>query len=365
MVHIDPTRPFNDLPLLPPDRSLYETPGLLKLEARARAAVSELKGYARVIPNQEILINAVVLREARDSSEIENIVTTQDQLYRAAALGTTESIDPAAKEVLRYREALWYGFRRVERRGVLSIPDIMAIQRIIVQNDAGVRKTPGTALVNERTGETVYTPPQDESRINGLLSNLAACLNDDDDSITKSVIVHYQFEAIHPFYDGNGRTGRIINVLYLVLKRHLEIPILYLSSRIIAKRADYYRLLRAVTSAGAWEDWIEFYLGAVETTAHRSIRTIRKIKERLDETIEYVRSRAPRIYSKELVETLFRQPYCKTAFIETAVGVERKAASRYLHQLEDIGLLEGRRIGRENIFINTALVELLADAPGT
>ena len=229
----DPTRPFNTLPPIPPDSKQYETPRLLKLEAKARAAVSELKGFAHVIPNQEILINAIVLREAKDSSEIENIVTTQDELYRAAAVGSAKSAEPAAKEVLRYREALWNGFRKVESRGILTIPDIMEIQRIIVENDAGVRKTPGTALVNDRTGETVYTPPQDESRIDELLSNLANYLNDDEDSITKSAIIHYQFEAIHPFYDGNGRTGRIINVLYLVLKRHLDIPILYLSSHII------------------------------------------------------------------------------------------------------------------------------------
>lgn len=363
--NFDPTQPFNDLPRIPPAPSLYETPKLLKLEAKARAAVAELKGFAHVIPNQDILINAIILREAKDSSEIENIVTTQDELYRASAVTDTRSIDPAAKEVLRYREALWDGFRRVQARGILTIPDIMEIQRIIVENDAGVRKNPGTALVNDRTGETVYTPPADESRINGLLSNLANYLNDEDDSITKSAIIHYQFEAIHPFYDGNGRTGRIVNVLYLVLKGHLEIPILYLSSRIIEKKAEYYRLLRTVTSHFDWTDWIEFYLTAVETTARHTIETISLIRKQLDETIEYVRDHAPRIYSKELVETLFEQPYCKSVFIERAVGVERKAASRYLHQLEEIGLLQGRKIGRENIFVNTALTSLLADTPKT
>ena len=364
MVRFDPNQPFNDIPLLPVDRAFCESPRLLKLEARARAAVSELKGYAHVIPNQDILINAAVLREAKDSSEIENIVTTQDQLYRASALSSAGTVDPAAKEVLRYRAALWYGFGRVKSRGILTIPDIMEIQRIIVENDAGLRRTTGTALVNDRTGETVYTPPQGESKINKLLSNLAECLNNNDESITKSAVIHYQFEAIHPFYDGNGRTGRIINVLYLVLKKHLEIPILYLSSRIITQRADYYRLLREVSSGGAWEEWTAFYLRTVETTAQQSIRTIARIKEQLDYTVDYVRSRAPRIYSQELVETVFRQPYCRSAFIERAAGVERKAASRYLHQLENIGLLEKRKIGRHNIFINTALLRLLSDSPG-
>ena len=357
----EPSRPFDSLPRIPPPKSAYETVDLLRLEAQARAAVSELKGYANIIPNQSILINAIVLREAQDSSEIENIITTQDEVYRAAAADASAAANPEAKEVLRYREALWYGFRKVQQRGILTIPDIIEMQSIIVENDAGIRRTPGTALVNDRTMETVYTPPQDENHIRNLLSNLAEYLNADDPSLVKSGIIHYQFESIHPFYDGNGRTGRIINVLYLVLKGHLDIPILYLSSFFIARKPDYYRLLRGVTAESAWKPWLTFYLNAVEATARQTIATVRAIKEQLDSTVELVRRELPRIYSRELVETLFEHPYCKTNFIERSVGVERKAASRYLHQLEAIGVLELQKIGRENIYANRELMRLLAE----
>ena len=356
----DPTQPYDDLPDLPAPSQCFETPQLLHQEARARAAVAELKGYAHVIPNQAILINAIVLREAKDSSEIENIVTTQDELYRTLTANSDNAADPEAKEVLRYREALWHGFQRVNQRKIITIPDILEIQRIIVENDAGIRRTPGTALVNDRTGKTVYTPPQNPDRIQALLSNLAGYLNDEDDSLTKSAIIHYQFESIHPFYDGNGRTGRIVNVLYLILKGHLDIPILYLSTHIIENKSKYYRLLRAVTAEEAWSDWIEFYLAAVETTARKTLATVRMIKEQMDETVEFVRKQAPRIYTKELVETLFEHPYCKSAFVERSVGVERKAAARYLHQLQDLGVLEMQKVGREHIYVNTKLMQCLA-----
>ncbi len=331
------------------------------LEARARAAVSELKGFANIIPNQATLINAIVLREAKDSSEVENIVTTHDELYRAVASSAEQKSDPAAKEVLRYREALWYGYHKVQQRKVLTIPDIIEMQRIIVENDAGIRRTPGTALVNDRTNETIYTPPQSEETIRTLLGNLADYLNGDDDTLIKSAILHYQFESIHPFYNGNGRTGRIINVLYLILKGHLDIPILYLSSYIIENKIEYYRLLLDVTTEGNWAPWIQYFLRGIESTARKTISSVRKIREQMDEAIEIVRNRAPKIYSKELVESLFENPYCKNEFVERAVGVERKAASRYLHELQDIGLLRMRKIGRENIFINTRLMNLLKE----
>jgi Fic family protein len=355
----DPKRPFDELPLVPPDKENYETVELLKQEALSRAAVSELKGIANIIPNQDILVNAIVLREAKDSSEIENIVTTQDAIYKAIAISTQKTIDPAAKEVVRYREALWHGVHTINKKGVLSISDIVKIQSVIVGNDAGVRNTPGTALVSDSNNETVYTPPQSEQRIKVLMRNFADYLNDDDDSLIKSAILHYQFEAIHPFYDGNGRTGRIVNVLYLVLKRHLDIPILYLSSYIIEKKSDYYRLLLEVSSAHHWNNWILYLLKGIEVTAKETIEKLRSIKRLMDETIEFVRQKAPKIYTKELVETLFVHPYCKNVFIERATGVERKAASRYLHKLAEIGLLNANRIGRENIFINKKLMELL------
>jgi len=358
----DPKQPFDDLPSVPPYKIEYEKVEVLKQEALSRAAVAELKGIAHIIPNQNILVNAIVLREAKDSSEIENIVATQDEIYKAITLNTKRTIDPAAKEVVRYREALWHGTQAIKRKRLLSIGDIVRIQSIIVGNDAGIRTTPGTALVNDSNNEIVYTPPQNEQRIKDLLQNFANYLNDNDDSLTKSAILHYQFEAIHPFYDGNGRTGRIVNVLYLILKQHLDIPILYLSSYIIGRKSEYYRLLLEVSSDYQWDKWILYILKGIEATAKVTIEKLRAIKELMDQTIEFVRQRAPKIYSKELVETLFVHPYCKNEFIEKSTGVERKAASRYLHKLSEIGVLDTNRIGRENIFINKKLMQLLRDA---
>jgi Fic family protein len=357
----DPFIPFDHLPPVPPSRELFETTAILKQEAVSRAALAELKGYAHIIPNQEILINAIVLREAKDSSEIENIVTTQDELYRAITLKSQQRVDPAAKEVVSYREALWHGYDVLKNKGFLSTNDVASIQRIIVGNDAGIRKQPGTALVNDVTGEVVYTPPQDENRIRELMQNFAEYMNGGDDSLTKAAILHYQFETIHPFYDGNGRTGRIVNVLYLILKGYLDIPILYLSSYFIETKPDYYRYLRTVTSEGQWEAWIRYFLLGIEKTAKNTIAEIRRIKELLDRTIDMVREKAARIYSKELVEALFEHPYCKNEIIERKTGVERKAASRYLHTLSELGILELRKIGRENIFINTELMNLLRE----
>lgn len=357
----DPNKPFNNLPPIPPDEAEYEKVEVLKQEALSRAAVAELKGIAHIIPNQNILVNAIVLREAKDSSEIENIVTTQDEIYKAITLNTQRTIDPAAKEVVRYREALWYGTHVINSKGLLSISDIVKIQSIIVGNDAGIRSTPGTALVNDSNNETIYTPPQNEQRIKALLQNFAEYLNGDNDSLTKSAILHYQFEAIHPFYDGNGRTGRIVNVLYLILKQHLDIPILYLSSYIIERKSEYYRLLLEVSSDYQWDKWVLFTLKGIEVTAKATIEKLRAIKELMDKTIEFARQKAPKIYSKELVETLFVHPYCKNEFVQQSTGVERKAASRYLHKLSEIGILDANRIGRENIFINKKLMQLLRD----
>ena len=355
----DPLVPFDNLPPVPPPRERYETTAILKQEAVSRAALAELKGYAHIIPNQEILINAIVLREAKDSSEIENIVTTQDELYQAITLKSQRNVDSAAKEVVSYREALWHGYDVLNDKGFLSTNDIASIQRIIVGNDAGMRRQPGTALVNDATNEVIYTPPQDETRIRELLKNFTEYMNGGNDSLAKAAILHYQFETIHPFYDGNGRTGRIINVLYLILKGHLDIPILYLSSYFIDRKPEYYQHLRAVTSQGQWEAWIRYFLQGIEYIAKSTVAEIREIKELLDRTIDFVRQKASRIYSKELVEALFEHPYCKNEIIERKTGVERKAASRYLHALSEIGVLELRKVGRENIFINTELMSLL------
>ena len=358
----DPAKPYDDLPLLPPPASAIETLPVLRKEASARQLLGELRGIANIIPNQTILINAVVLREARDSSGIENIITTQDRLYRAISVSSSAGVDSATKEVVSYREALRFGEGLIGQRKLLSPNDICAIQAMIVKNDAGVRRAPGTALVSEATGKSIYTPPQDPAVVRRLLANFAQYFNTRASTLADMAALHYQFEAIHPFYDGNGRTGRILNILYLILKGFLDLPILYLSSRIIERKEDYYTLIQNVTSAGAWEPWILFILDAVEQTARRTRDQVLQIKRSLEQTIAEVKSRVPRIYSKELVEALYVHPYCKVGFLVESIGVERKAASRYLHQLERLGILTAHTMGRENIFVNNALMNVLSQS---
>jgi len=358
MNDFNPKKPYNELPKLPPPLKEIETINILKQENRSRSALAELKGIAKIIPNQFILINAIILQESQDSSEIENIVTTQDELYKAMS-ASQKIIKPSTKEVLYYREALYYGFTKIKERGFLTVNDIIDLQKMLLKNDAGIRKTPGTSLVNDDTDEVIYTPPQTDEIINSLLSNLAEYLNNEEDSLSKMAILHYQFESIHPFYDGNGRTGRIVNILYLILKNYLDIPILYLSSYIINNKLDYYRLLREVTTKGNWEDWIIFILKGVEVVSNETINKIIKIKESLNETVEIVKAFLPKIYSKELVEELFVHPYCKIDFFVNVLKIERKTASRYLNMLEEIGLLEQYKIGRENLFVNIKLLEIL------
>jgi len=345
MKAFDPAQPYNELPLLPPEGQKIETVTILKKERDAVAAIAELKGIANIIPNQAILINAIVLQESRDSSEIENIITTQDELYQAVSVSRV-TVDPATKEVMYYREALYTGFERIRTRQLVSVSDIIEIQKILVRNEAGIRTLSGTTLFNDTTGSVFYTPPDNQERIQLLLSNFVNYFNEGPPSLTKMAVLHYQFESIHPFYDGNGRTGRIINILYLILNGFLEIPILYLSSYITQNKANYYTLLHVVTREQQWEQWILFLLQGVEETARETIVKIRKIRDLMDSTIETVRKKLPGIYSRELVESLFVNPYSKVEFIAKAIPVERKAASRYLHQLEEIG-------------INTALIDLL------
>jgi Fic family protein len=337
-----------------------ESVPVLRREAEARQALAELKGVAHIIPNQAILINAIALREAKDSSEIENIVTTQDKLYRAVAAGSVTAEDASTKEVVRYRSALGIGEALIGDHGFLSVNHVIRIQSEVIGNSAGLRSTPGTALVNDRTGEVVYTPPQDPAVIRRLLSNFADYYNGDAGSLADMAVLHYQFETIHPFLDGNGRTGRILNVLYLILKGYLDTPILYPSSYIIEHKDDYYRLLSAVTATGEWEQWILFMLDAIQATSVDSIAKVREIRDELDRTIDEVRTSLPRVYTKELVETLFVHPYSKIEFLVNALGVERKAASRYLQSLEELGLLASQKIGREKIYVNVRLMTILA-----
>jgi len=352
--------PYNRLDKLPPLREKVETIEILRQTNKSTAALAELKGIAKTIPNQAMLINAIVLQEARDSSEIENIITTQDELYKALTVNKAP-VSPETKEVVNYRKAIFHGFDLVKDQGFLKVNDIVSIQQLLVDNTAGIRSTPGTVLKNEKTGEVVYTPPQDKAEITELLTNFINHFNQQDDlsPLINLAILHFQFESIHPFYDGNGRTGRILNILYLILNELIDVPILYLSSYIIDNKAEYYRLLNQTNRLGKWEEWIMFMLKAVESTSKDTIRRISDIKNQLDLTIIKVQEESPKVYRKELVELLFEQPYSKIEFVVNKLGVERKAASRYLKELENIGILESQKVGRETLYINKELIEIL------
>ncbi|MFY0689171.1 MAG: Fic family protein [Cyclobacteriaceae bacterium] len=345
---------------LPPDREKVETIEILRQTNKATAALAELKGVAKTIPNQAMLINAIVLQEAKDSSEIENIITTEDELYKAL---TVKKISTSAdtKEVVDYRKAIFHGFNLVSEQGFLRVNDIITIQQQLIDNQAGIRNTSGTVLKNEKTGEIVYTPPQEKTEILNLLDNFIKHFNQASDlsPLINLAILHYQFESIHPFYDGNGRTGRILNILHLILNKLIDVPILYLSSYIIDHKPEYYRLLNQTNRTGEWEEWIMFMLRAVESTSKDTITRISSIKKQLDTTIQRVQEKAPKIYRKELVELLFEQPYSKIDFVVNKLGVERKAASRYLKELENIGVLKSQKVGRETLYINKSLIEIL------
>jgi len=345
---------------LPPEREKVETVRILRQLSKSSQSLGELKGVAKTIPNQAMLINAVVLKEAKDSSEIENIITTQDELYKALA---TKGKQPTQiKEVINYRKAIFTGFELIEKQRFLRIKDIENIQKTIVENNAGIRTMAGTVLKNDRTGEIVYTPPQEKDEILELLSNFVEHFNINQSDLSPLInlaILHYQFESIHPFYDGNGRTGRILIIFHLIINGLLDIPILYLSSYINENKSQYYKYLNHVNKTNEWEDYILYMLKAVEETANNTIEKINKIKVQLEKTVEIVKDKAPKIYRKELVELLFEQPYSKIEFVVEKLNVERKAASRYLKKLEEIGILKSQKIGRESLYLNTKLIEIL------
>ena len=348
--------------LLPPEADL-ETRQVLKRLARAHRALAELKGFADTMPNKNILINAVTINEAKDSSEIENIITTHDELFKAMSQPNYQN--PAAKEVVNYRTALWKGYEAIKDKQLLTINMMVEIQQSIEKNRAGIRKLPGTVLKNEATGEVVYTPPSGEQEIMALMSNLERYMNDDHDGIDpliKLAVIHHQFESIHPFYDGNGRTGRIINVLYLVLKELLDSPILYLSQYIIRNKTSYYRLLQEVRTKGLWEEWILFMLEGIESTAVETLKLIKRINTLVEQTAEDILTALPKIYSRELVDLLFFEFYTKTIYIEKGLRISRKTAVTYLSALEESGFLTSERIGRERIYLNKRLFEVVRQA---
>lgn len=342
----------------------FDAPAILKRLASSSRALAELKGIAASIPNRSILINTLGLQEAKDSSEIENIVTTHDELFKDDVLPEAFA-NPAAKEVLRYRQALRVGFERVRESGLLTANHIIETQGELERNNAGFRKLPGTAL-KDGGGQTVYTPPQDPAEIIELMRGLERFINTPElfaaDPLIKMALIHHQFESIHPFYDGNGRTGRIVNVLYLVKEGLLDIPVLYLSSHIVRTKADYYRLLQAVREQDRWEEWVLYMLEAVEVTAGQAIATIHAIKAALFDYKHRIRS-GFKFYSQDLINNLFTHPYTKIEFVQRDLGVSRVTATKYLDALAEGGFVRKHKIGRGNYYINSALNAVLRPQP--
>ncbi len=357
----DPQRPHNGLPPLPPAVDL-ETKAVLKKVVGARAALAELKALAAQLPSQAVLLQTLGLVEARLSSEIENIVTTHDVLYRAL-LDDGRSTDAATKEVLAYQKALWHGFDVVSREGRPIAPPLMEeLVALIKGTNLGVRRLPGTRLARP-DGSVIYTPPDGEPLLRQLLANLAGFLHDDSldlDPLTRLAVMHYQFEAIHPFTDGNGRTGRILNILYLVEQGLLDVPVLYLSGYILEHKAGYYEGLQRVTVEGAWEPWILYILNAIEQTARQTLARIRAILDLIEQVRIRVQQHQPRVYSKDLVELIFRAPYTKVSFLEEAGLAQRVTATKYLRALVSLGVLEEHRIGKELYFLNLPFSRLLS-----
>ena len=347
------------LPELQPNQEI-ETKAVLKQAAQAHRYLAELKGVSKTIPNQNILINTLPLLEAKDSSAIENIITTHDDLFKETLFGDFIH-NASAKEVQNYSYALRTSFEKVKVSGLLTNNQILDIQACIEKNRAGFRKLPGTELRSDRTGETVYIPPQNPDDIIRYMNNLEQFINNDAvsdyDPIVKMAIIHYQFESIHPFYDGNGRTGRIINILYLVLKGLLDIPVLYLSRYIIRNKNDYYRLLQEVRDKQNWEDWILFMLKGVEETSIETITLIESIRNLMQEYKVKLR-RNYKFYSQDLLNNLFYHPYTKIEFLEKDLRIHRQTASKYLEELVQGGFLHLEKIGKHHFYINKLLFDL-------
>lgn len=338
---------------------------ILKQLAKARAALANLNGVCSGIPSQGILINLLSLQEAKDSSAIENIITTQDDLYRCDVFAKQfASFD--AKEVYNYVHALRGGFEEVKKTGVITINNILQIQSILEENHAGFRKLPGTTLKNAQTGEIVYTPPQDHQMIVGFMSNLLLFMNDDSicdwDPLIKMAVIHHQFESIHPFYDGNGRTGRIINILYLVQQGLLNMPVIYLSRYINQNKADYYRLLQVVRSENGWCDWVMYILQAVEQTAQQTTKLVENIRDLMLSHKHKIRSERPKIYTQDLLNIIFSHPYSRIDFLVRELGVTRVTATRYLDELQAIGLMSKLKIEGSSYYVNNKLFELFQHA---
>jgi Fic family protein len=345
------------------NESELESVQILKSLARAHRYLAELKGVAKTIPNEGMLISTLTMQEAKDSSAIENIITTHDELFRVTVL-KGEKVNQAAKEVENYRAALRESYRQTRASGLIRVNDILQMQAIIEPDRAGIRKIPGTIIGNAETGEVVYTPPQHPDEIIELLDNLVTYINDDElselDPLIKMALIHHQFESIHPFYDGNGRSGRIINILYLVKNDLLDLPILYLSRYIVRTKTEYYRLLQIVRDENDWQSWVLYILKGIEETAKETIEFINQIRTLVLETKRRMRSDLPKIYSQDLLNNLFFHPYTKVQFVIDQLGVSRITATRYLNQLADHGFVSKHKMGRTNYYVNEPLVRLIS-----
>lgn len=352
------------IPILPFSIDV-ETKQVLKKVTLAQAALSELKGVAASLPNVSILLNTLALQEAKDSSAVENIITTHDELFKAE-LNLNFIKSAATKEVQNYAAALKEGYMLIKNQGILSNKSLLTIHQALEGNDAGYRKLPGTELKNEKTNQTVYTPPQHGKEIEELMGNLITYINDDGlhdvHPLIKMAIIHHQFESIHPFYDGNGRCGRIINILYLVLKDLLDYPVLYLSRYIIQNKDAYYRLLQQTRDTGNWEEWIIYILEGVEIVARQSIELITGIKTQMLQYKNIIRH-SYKFYSQDLLNNLFKHPYTKIEFLQDDLKVDRRTAAKYLNILaaDPNGILEKIKIGNTNFYMNTALMNLLVN----
>jgi Fic family protein len=355
----DPNRPYNGLPPLPPPVEL-ETRDLLKACIDAHKALASLRQATGHLPNPSVLINTIPILEAQASSEIENIVTTTDELFRYA--DHLESASQATKEALRYRTALYEGFRSLRDRP-LSTTTAEVVCTTIKNVDMRVRRVPGTALANQQTGEVIYTPPVGEALLRDKLANWERFIHEERqiDPLIRMAVAHYQFEAIHPFTDGNGRTGRVLNLLMLVEQDLLDQPALYLSRYIIERKADYYRLLLAVTREGAWIEWVAYMLDAVADTARWTTAKIDAIRRLHEQACEWIRAQRPKVYSRELVDVLFNQPYSRIQNVVDADIAKRETAARYLRELVEIGMLQEHRMGKEKLFLHPAYLRLLSD----
>lgn len=349
------------LPLLP-NLGDIESKAVLKKAAKAHQALAELKGVVASIPNQAILLNTLSLQEAKDSSAIENIITTHDDLYQSDS-AARQFMSLAAKEVHNYASALRMGFEQVQRSGLLTERHILDIQQSIEENNAGYRTQAGTVLKNQQTGDVVYEPPQHPDDIIKFMRNLEQFINDDDmidwDDLIKMAVIHHQFESIHPFYDGNGRTGRIINILYLVKQGLLGLPVLYLSRYINQHKLRYYHLLQTVRDQQDWESWILFMLDAVEQTSQQTTVLVTHIRDLMQQHKEILRDKLPKIYSQDLINNLFCHPYTKIEFVASELKVSRQTASRYLEEIVALGLLSKHKISKDNFYLNDDLFELL------